>query len=150
MNGFQHQFCTRIMDKLEARPICKFFIEVKPANLDRTLYFREHSRDTNAPFDLAGVRQKLANGEYKSVNEWAMDIRYIWTHTRPKNDTEQHYDAIASELLRYFEKKWAEFPRSERENWARQLKKAGALAAKVYDKMPKVCAELLPEEKTEE
>ena len=75
-----------------------------------------------------------------------MDIRYIWTHTCPKNNTEQREDAIASELLRNFEKKWAEFPRSE--NWTRYLKKA--LAGKVGEKMPKVWVELLPEEKTEE
>ena len=37
MSGFQHQFCTRIMDKLEAHPIFKLFIEVKLANLDALL-----------------------------------------------------------------------------------------------------------------
>ena len=150
MNEFQTQFCTHIMDKLERRPICQFFIEVKPSNLDRTFYVREHAREANTPCDLTGVRSKLTKGEYKSVNEWAMDIRYIWTHTRPKNDVEGHYDTIAGELLKYFEKKWTDFPRSEQELWSREFKKAGNLTAKVCEKMPPVYEALLPKEKDEE
>ena len=141
MDKFQRDFCAWIMGKLERRPICRFFVEVNPADVNPA--FQDPHRSMQAPRDLRGVRAKLEQGQYKSVNEWATDVHYIISHTRPKEDPERFYDAIAADLLRFFRKKWTRFPRSEREQWGARVEKTRRLALDVCKSMLVVCDDML-------
>ena len=131
MNNFQRHFCERILEKLEKRPICKFFLEVNPAALEKPIY----EKNPKDAYDLACVKRRLNSGYYKTVNEWAIDVRKVWK-SRPKNDIERHYDNIAEELSKYFEKKWNDYPRSERELWTQEMDKLRKKVVKISDSMP--------------
>lgn len=138
MNSFQRSYCEKTMDKLEKRPICQYFIDVNPLESDSAVQVQGVKRPPN----LRAVRLKLQRSEYKNINEWAVDIDYVFKRACPKDDKSRHYELMALEMRRFFRKKWRQFPRSEREHWIMRVKdrvkKAEKLAVEASKSMEQI------------
>ena len=141
MNDFQRRFCERIHEKLEQRPIARYFLEINPMTLEHPT----SERDMSYPVDLTAIKRKLLDGKYSHIKEWAVDVRHVWTSTRRRDDPDGNFDRMAQCLSNWFEKKWNDFPRSEEEDWAQKVQKLSALVTEICERKP-IRKELIPKE----
>jgi hypothetical protein len=141
MFEFQKAYCLKMLDKIEKRPIASFF---RDAPSPDTEYMGGYLERPKKPMDLRTVRQRLVDGTYKTMNEWGVDVRLIWSNAHSCYPPESPIYLIALELSAWFEKKWANYPRTQAEHWATKLKKIRPKIRQLRDGMP-IRTDLIPQ-----
>jgi hypothetical protein len=129
-----------MLDKIERRPVSVFFREPMSPHNEFTSGYVERPKK---PIDLRMIRKNLSDGVYKSINDWGMDVRQIWSNAQSSYTTDHPIYMIAYELSAWFEKKWVEYPRTEQEGWMKKVKKLRALVGRLNETMP-IKRDLIP------
>jgi hypothetical protein len=133
MSDFQRDWCLQIMDKLSQKPISRPFQQelTREQGLSAKITtFIEH------PLDLSIVRDKLEDGGYNTIAEWAKDIRIIWKSVRKLYRKDSPIWAMATDLSTWFEKHYREYPRSQSEQWFIQFSRTRADLEKLVETYP--------------
>jgi hypothetical protein len=126
LTDFQRESCLHIMAKLREKQISRPFqqeLSCEHGLPARIKTYVEH------PMDLRIVQQKLENGMYHTIQEWAKDVRSIWTVAQKLFRKDSPIWAMAADLSAWFESHYRDFPRCKSEKWLRDFTRTrGALS----------------------
>ena len=135
---FQKEYCLHLLDKLEKMPISYPFRQLgsnqKP----------NYSDIVKQPMDLALIRKKLENDEYKDYIEWGSDVRLVWFNAQTYFAKGTPENTMALTLSDWFEPRFQDFPRFPVELWLKKLKTLQKKMKKLVTTSP-IVKGLLPE-----
>lgn len=133
MTDFQKNYCFKMLDKIEKRPISGIF------NQQSNLFENHNSKYINKPkkvMDFQTIRKKLTEGQYKTMNEWGQDVRLIFSNANICFKEDSPIYKMAQDLSEWFERKWNDYPRSEEEQWVKKLRKVQESVKFLSDHFP--------------
>lgn len=121
MKNFQHEWCAKILEKLDKKPTSGPF--KNPVPLDNNPRYNEIVK---FPMNLEQVKLSLQNDKYHTIMEFAADVRLIWYNSMcyyPQDDPKY---IIAMDLSKWFENKLQNYPQNVNERWMMKFKKLHA------------------------
>lgn len=118
MKGFQHEWCKKILEKLDKKPTSGPFKQ--PVATDINPRYNEIVKQ---PMNLAQVQLSLKSYKYQTVMEFASDVRLIWYNAMIYYQTDDPKYLIAADLSKWFENKLQNYPQTINEKWMMKFKK---------------------------
>jgi len=108
----QH-YCNSIVDKLiKHRLSWPFRSPVDPTQWGAVDYFEVIKH----PMDLGTVQTKMTIGDYMSIEDFATDVRLVFTNSMTYNPPENQIHQMAKSLLQMFEKKFTKLKQAVESN----------------------------------
>ncbi|EEC12083.1 bromodomain-containing protein 2, brd2, putative, partial [Ixodes scapularis] len=106
----QMKYCNSILKELFAKKHAGYaWPFYKPVDAD-LLGLHDYHEIIKHPMDLGTVKQKMDNREYKSPEEFAGDVRLIFTNCYKYNPPDHEVVAMARKLQDVFEMRYAKMP----------------------------------------
>ncbi|BFG00841.1 bromodomain-containing protein 3-like [Drosophila madeirensis] len=103
--------CKKIIEELLDMKHCHyawpFYMPLNAENLGLTDYHDKIKK----PMDLGSIKNKLENGHYSSVLEFAEDVRLVFSNCFKYFDPDNDYVGMAQELRNVFEMLYAQIPK---------------------------------------
>ena len=103
ISDFLKQKCILIMDRIMKRPC--FTVFLNPVNPDED-GARGYYDVVRHPIDLSQIKQNLINNKYKDIEQWAIDMRHIWSNAEKFNKKESIMCSFALEFKKHFRKEY--------------------------------------------
>ncbi|KAM4722897.1 bromodomain testis-specific protein [Rhinophrynus dorsalis] len=97
---------NEMMSKKHAEYAWPFYKPVDPASLG----LLDYNDIINYPMDLGTIKDKMENGHYKDTQEFASDVRLMFTNCYKYNPPENEVVKMASKLQDVFEVMFAKIP----------------------------------------
>jgi hypothetical protein len=129
LSEFQREWCRNVFKKLTAKKIADPFKRTAPDPNQKV------ADPPDLP-DLETCRARFDNEEYRSVIEWGLDIRKVFSGHLQHHPPGHPLFQMAWDLQEWFEKRFAEFPRSSHELWVMNLEKARHKVQRLIAKAP--------------
>ncbi|XP_076260775.1 homeotic protein female sterile-like isoform X4 [Rhynchophorus ferrugineus] len=102
--------CNEILKELFSKKHCSYaWPFYKPVDAE-LLGLHDYHDIIKKPMDLGTVKQKMDNREYRSAQEFAQDVRLIFTNCYKYNPSDHDVVAMARKLQDVFEVKFAKIP----------------------------------------
>ncbi|BFG00835.1 bromodomain-containing protein 3-like [Drosophila madeirensis] len=102
--------CKKIIEELLDKKHCHYaWPFYKPLNADK-LGLTDYHDKIKKPMDLGSIKNKLENGHYSSVLEFAEDVRLVFSNCFKYFDPDNDYVGMAQELRNVFEMLYAQIP----------------------------------------
>jgi hypothetical protein len=129
LTEWQRRWCLEVMDRIRARPISGPFQRESSKELGLSTNVKQY-------LDLDSIREQLEDGRYDTVQDWICDVRYIWAAAQRlfREGTPVH--AMAIDLSRWFERRFAEFPRCQAEQWLADFRSTHTKLRDLVDSYP--------------
>ncbi|KAL1506160.1 hypothetical protein ABEB36_005573 [Hypothenemus hampei] len=102
--------CNEILKELFSKKHCSYaWPFYKPVDAE-LLGLHDYHDIIKKPMDLSTVKRKMDNREYRSAQEFAQDVRLIFTNCYKYNPSDHDVVAMARKLQDVFEVKFAKIP----------------------------------------
>ncbi|XP_030763890.1 bromodomain-containing protein 2-like isoform X2 [Sitophilus oryzae] len=102
--------CNEILKELFSKKHCSYaWPFYKPVDAE-LLGLHDYHDIIKKPMDLGTVKEKMDNREYRSAQEFAQDVRLIFTNCYKYNPSDHDVVAMARKLQDVFEVKFAKIP----------------------------------------
>lgn len=133
LTAFQKEWCTKLLEKLMAKKMSIPFHDVLGTGINVFGEIKPSGICLNV------VKQRLKDNKYRSMAEFGSDVNKVWRNAFDnfKPDTIMH--AIATNLSKWFDKRFTGYPRTEKELFIYELRKLSvkldylAISAPAYD-----------------
>jgi hypothetical protein len=118
LSDYDKEWCTKIHAELLKWPLTSpFRVPVDPVRDNAPTYFQVVS----TPMDLTTMKRKLADGSYKSANEFVDDFYLICDNAIKFNGENSMYAFIAQDLRNWITEQYRNKPSSSEDEWHRKL-----------------------------